>query len=275
MKNLKALAVLVNYGSEQLSYLEQVVKELNNFEKYDVTVIVQSNIPLEIDGIDHVNMVQLEDYQLLPLTCREVIWNHRDNFDIFLYGENDHLFKEYHLDNHIKYSNLLPKNRISGLIQYEFNDHGNYYPAYHLDFDWDFKSVEVYDNKVFAHFNNVHQATFILTKSQLIEIGSRINFNELVNNKRSFSQKIIRRLRKELNLEVGALEKYSVKCKVNTDIYEFAGKKKLICISEFEDNLIHHLPNLYIDGDKGRLKLRSDELKMKKSLNQLLGTKKY
>ena len=73
---------------------------------------------------------------------------------------------------------------------------------------------------------------------------------------------------------------YSVKCKVNTDIYQFCGMKKIICISDFEDNLIHHLPNVYINGDDGyvnndgtiskRTKQRSEELRMTNALNKLL-----
>ena len=39
---------------------------------------------------------------------------------------------------------------------------------------------------------------------------------------------------------------------------------------DFEDNLIHHLPNLYIEGLKGRNKLNSDEDKMNESLQRLL-----
>ena len=63
---------------------------------------------------------------------------------------------------------------------------------------------------------------------------------------------------------------YSVKCKVNTDIYKYGGLKKMIFISEFEDNLIHHLPNLYMHGEIGRLKLRSENDKMQKALYSLL-----
>ena len=70
----KILVVLVNYGEEQLQYLEQVVKELKSFKKYNVSIIVNSNIPLDIEGIDQVNVIKLDDYQLLPLTCKQVIW---------------------------------------------------------------------------------------------------------------------------------------------------------------------------------------------------------
>lgn len=265
----KILAVLVNYGDEQLNYLEQVIHELKSFSKYNVEVIVQSNIPLNISGIDKTNEIELENYQFLPLTCRKIIWDNKNNFDIFVYGENDHLFLENHIDNHLKYSEILPKNRISGLIQYEQNENGKYYPGYHLDFDWVYDSVEIYGGKKFAHFTNLHQASFILTNEQLLRVGKKFNFLKLVNNKIR-SREIINKLKERVGVKTDRLDKYSVKCKVNTDIYEFGGAKKMICISEFEDNIIHHLPNVYINGIKGRNKFRSDEKRMINALKRLL-----
>jgi hypothetical protein len=70
---ISILAVLVNYGTEQVNYLKKVVKELKLFNKYNVTIIVNSNVNLSIDEIDYVNIIKLDDYQLLPLTCRNVI----------------------------------------------------------------------------------------------------------------------------------------------------------------------------------------------------------
>ena len=255
---MRILAVLVNYGEEQLQYLQQVVNELKSFKKHKVTIFVNSNISLNmIKGIDHVNVIELDDYQLLPLTCKQVLWHYRNDFDIFLFGENDHLFKEHHIDRYLEYTSILPENRIVGLIQYEENETGRYYPAYHAHYDWDYNSVEEYGGKKFAHFTNIHQATFILTKEQLHKIGKQHDFTQFFGPSH-----------------------YSVKCKVNTDIYQFCGMKKLICISDFEDNLIHHLPYVYINGDNGyinndgtiskRAKQRSEELRMTKALNKLL-----
>lgn len=265
----KILAVLVNYGTDQISYLEQVVNGLKSFSKYQVTVIVNTNIDLNIAGIDIMNIFELNDYQLLPLTCRKVIWDNRAKYDIFIYGENDHLFTEKHIDNHISYSRILPKNRIAGLIQFEEDITGKYYPGYHVDFEWEFNSVENYHGKKFAHFNNVHQATFILTKEQLFKIGKKINFLELVNEN-TLLTRILRKFRKKLGLKVERQDKYSVKCKVNTDVFLYGGIKKLICISDFEDNLIHHLPNLYIEGKDGRQKLRSDSIRMDDAIKKML-----
>lgn len=266
---LKLLVVLVNYGDEQLIFLKKVIQELKTFKKFDVTIIVNSNIELNIEGINLVNVLTLPDYQLLPLTCRKVIWDNRDDYDLFIYGENDHLFLEEHIEKHIEYSSILPTNRISGLIQYEEDLTGKYYPGLHADFDWNYKSVESYGGKKFAHFNNVHQASFILTQKQLLRVGKKINFLELVNEQ-TITYRIIKKIRKKFGLKLPRENKYSVKCKVNTDIYLFGGMKKMICISEFEDNLIHHLPNLYIEGKAGRNKLRSDSVKMDQSVNKLL-----
>ncbi len=244
---LNILAVLVNYSEEQLHYLEQVIKELKSFKKYNVSIIVNSNIPLDIEGIDLVNVIELNDYQMLPFTCKQVIWDHKDDFDIFLFGENDMLFKEHHIDRHLEYLNFLPLNRITGLLRYEQNSMGKYYPDYHAHYDWDYNSVEEYKGKKFAHFTNLHQATFILTKEQLHKVGEMYDFTQFFGPSH-----------------------YSVKCKVNTDIYQFCGIKKLICITDFEDNIIHHMSNVYINGEDKRAKQRSEELRMKTALNRLL-----
>jgi len=250
MKNI--LAVLVNYGTEQLDYLQQVVTELKSFKKYNVSIVVHSNIPLDdIEGIDETFVVELTDYQLLPMTCRQTIEHNKDEFDIFIFSENDHLWKEHHVDKYLEYEQILPSDRITGLIQYEENESGRYYPAYYAHYEWDWNSVEEYGGKKFAHFTNIHQASFVLSKAKLEQISKGRDFTQFFSN-----------------------DHYSVKCKTNTDIYGHAGLKKLICISEFEDNLIHHLPNIYIDGGPGeveyRVKQRSEESRMQEALTRLL-----
>lgn len=257
MKKKNVLAVLVNYGTEQINYLKIVINTLKSFEKYNVSIIVNSNVPLNIHNIDKVNIIKLSNYQLLPLTCRKTIWENKNKYDIFLYGENDHLFLEEHIDKYLEYTSILPNDRIAGLIQYEECSDGNrFYPAYHAKYDWDKKSIEIHDGKVFAHFTNIHQATFIITNDQLIEIGKTQDFTKFLKN----------------NPHNNAVQSrgYSVKCQVNTDIYQYCGMKKLICISEFSKNQIRHLPNLYVDGSKGRHKLGSNSTRMNMAIHELI-----
>jgi hypothetical protein len=246
----KVLAVIVNYGTEQIDYLQKVVNGLKSFKNYDVTVIVNSNhVDLSgVTGVYKINYKELNNYQLLPITCRKTIWESRNDYDIFIYGENDHLFEEHHINKHLEYTSILPEDRIAGLIQFEKNSKGElFYCAYHADYHWEMDSVEEYEEKKFAHFTNLHQASFILTQKQLLKCGEKKDFTSFMGSTH-----------------------YSLKCRTNTDIYQFCGMKKMICISEFYDNIIHHLPNIYIGGDNGRRQLGVSDKKMKSELKKLL-----
>lgn len=270
MKKKKILAVIVNYGTEQLGFLKKMISNLNDFQNYDVDIIINSNIELKIRGVSSVNVFKLDNYQLLPSTCRKTLWENRNKFDVFIYSENDHLITEKHIDNHIYYTSILPTNRIAGLIQFEEDFSGVYFPGYHGDFDWEYKTVEEYGGKKFAHFTNLHQAGFILTNEQLNKIGKRFNFNKIIQDKVPLWYKIKKKVFKAFKIKIKEYYIYDDLCKVGTDIYKFGGMKKVICISEFEDNLIHHMPNIYINGKAGRKKQRSDENRMNAALERLL-----
>lgn len=273
MKNKKSILIVIsNFGDEQIEYLKKVIDNFNGFKKYKTEIIIHSNIKLEKYGIsekvkifESTNPFSLIDipfkfkitnkwsknfysFHFIPITCRQTIYEMKNDYDYFIFTENDHLWEEFHVDNHIMYEEILPNDKISGLIQFETDGDQYYYPGYHKKFEWDFDSIEVYANKVFAHFTNVHQGSFLISKSQLSRICDKYDFTNY------FFKKTI----------------YSTKCMVNTDIYENEIYKKLICISDFKSNLIHHLPNLYIKGEKGRKKLRSDSERMEKSIEKIL-----
>lgn len=267
---MKILAVIVNYGVEQIEYLDQLICSLKSFNNYKVHVVLHSNIDINIDGIDEIKIFKLNNYKLLPSTCRKTIWENKDLYDLFYYSENDLLVKEIHFDKHLKYENILPKNRISGLIQFEYDGLKKYFPAYHGNFDWKYNSIEYYGDKVFAHFKNLHQGSFIVTNRQLNLLGAKFNFNELVEDKIPITYKIKKKFFEMLNKKIDKYYIYDDMCKTCTDLYQYGGMKKLICISDFEDNLIHHMPNIYINGDKGRKKLRSEQLRMDEALKKML-----
>lgn len=266
----KVLVVIVNFNFEQVYYLREMVDELKSFKKYDVHIIVHSNVHIEDINFDEIKIFKLPDFQLLPLTCRSTIWQNREDYDLFIFSENDHLILEHHLDKHLEYEMILPDKYITGLIQYEEKNGEIYYPGYHDYFDWDYSSLVEFEGKKFAHFSNVHQASFILTKKQLSDVSKLFDFTDLVDEKLNLLKNCLRRIRILFGLPVEVLNKYSVKCKVNTDVFLFGGKRKLICITDFEENLIHHLPNLYIDGKSGRKKLRSDSERMNEAIAILM-----
>ena len=244
---MKILISLVNFGETQLQHLKKVIDCYKSYEKYEVKIIVSSNIPVDCDA-DEVRIYTVQDFPShhwdnLPCTCKIPIHEHKDDFDIFIFSENDHLILEKHIDNHLRYTDILPDNRISGLIQFEQDVNGNYfYPGYHWRYDWDYNSIEEHGGLKFAHFTNTHQASYVVTQAQLRAFEGNSNyFSHIYHSPPS-------------------------KPRVNVDLYTNPIWKKLICISEFNDNLVRHLPDNYIR----RISMRSDDLRMQEALNKLL-----
>ena len=54
-------------------------------------------------------VIELEDYQLLPMTCRQTIAKYKDEYDYFIFTENDHLWLEHHVDRFIEYNSIIPE----------------------------------------------------------------------------------------------------------------------------------------------------------------------
>ena len=251
----KILVTIVNYGTDQLQYLEQVVKEFGSFdkEKYSVDICVHSNIILPEQftqyNLKTVIVDNLDDYDKLPFTTRQTIYDNRNDYDLFIYNENDHLITQNNVDSFLKVTEILPKDYIAGNIQYESYPE-YFYPGYHAHYGWKKDSVFKIGEYVFAEFTNKHQGSFILTKEQLTQAISKLDFlHDVIRD-----------------------SGYNMKPRAGTDVYTHAGFKKVICISHFNDFLIWHLPNKYRDhkGDYETQMGRFDNI-MQQNIKELLG----
>ena len=222
---MKILVVIVNFGDNQLKYLDIVIKEYKSFTKpFEVNIVIHSNIPLDYEGVEVKIFDNLDDYEKLPFTTRQTVYERRNDYDLFIYSENDHIITQHNVESFLTVTNILPKPYIAGFMQYLRYGEGLFYPGYHLPFKWLPESVVTFDDYVFAHFTNVHQASFLLTKEQLHQAIEKLP-NFLKDNIRD--------------------SPYRMKPRAGTDIYTHAGFKKVIPISHFDDFIIGHLPSRY------------------------------
>jgi len=231
---MKVLVCIVNHGENQIWCLEQLLKEYKSW-KYDVDIIIHSNISLPLennktsplyDGVKVQTYNNLENPHYLPFQTRKTIFDLKNDYDLFIYSENDHLITQRNIDAFLKVTSFLPNDKICGFFQYELYDCGKVYPGAHAHFSWDFQTifqVKEHSNYVFASYSNPHQASYVLTKNQLNKVIKEIDFLTL-------------------DLRSG----FTPKCTVNTDIYLKPKWDKVLCISHWEDFLIQHLPNRYL-----------------------------
>lgn len=225
---MRILVCIASYGVKNQHYLEYI---LENYRKisFDTELVVVSDHPRQL-GKDVEVKVGLPNRNphSLPFEHKRIFFNKADEFDLYIYSEDDILITENNIKNFLKLTNILPIDTISGFIRYEVDFYENKYcPDVITYYNWVINSVEKHGNELFAQFGNQHSAAYILTKKQL---QNAINSSGYL---------------------VGPHKgDYDLECSAATDPYTQCGFRRLLCISRLEEIMIHHLSNSYI-GIKG------------------------
>ena len=204
---------------------------------YDVDIVVLSNIPKELGSdIEVIVGLPTKDPRSLPFGHRRLFYERADDYDLYIYTEDDTLLRKKNIEAFLHVTQVLPENEIAGFVRYELDSsRGKYISTVHSHYHWVPDSVKTIGEYTFAHFTNAHSACHILTQEQLKMVISSGGY-----------------------LVAPHQGRYALLETAATDPYTQCGLTKMICISHWEDFLIHHLPNQYI----GELGLKINEFQM-------------
>lgn len=233
---MKILLAISSYSINQQQYLYRILSEYNNMS-YNIDCIIYTTIDAnnDITPYTNLNITQI----INPLSIGESnAWNHRkyfkehkNDYDLYIYTENDHLITQTNIETYLKLTNILPSDKQISLLQYEMkpNDNNKYTivlikgqknrreRAFIVDTDI------VIDDKHYFEIQNKHTGCYILTKSQLNHIIDSNQYNERYNGNEPYG-----------NMETLCLSGLS--------LYH-----KIISYNELDNLLVHHLPNKYIN----------------------------
>ena len=239
---MRILVVIANYGLKNTVYVERLFKEYRSMS-YDVDVVVLSNIPKEFGSDIEVSVgLPAKDPWSLPFKHKKIFAERIDEYDLFIYSEDDTLVKQENIEAFLKVTRVLPEDELAGFLRYEEDTRGKKYcSTAHSHYHWVPSSVKAIREYVFAQFTNAHSASYILTREQLKKALASGGY--LVPPHKGY---------------------YDLLCTAATDPYTQCGFRKMICISHIDDFLLHHLPNQYI----GKLGLELSE--MHAQINALL-----
>ena len=219
----RILVGIASFGPHNDSYLERVLSEYRSMP-WPVRLVVFSNIPKDL-GPDVEVRVGLPDRNpwSLPFAHKLLFAEEVDNYDVFIYSEDDMLMTAVNISAFIEYTNVLPPGQISGLIRFEEGPSGAIqYCDIHAGAYWDTQSVQTAGQHTFAYLSNEHSACYLLTQEQLRHALQSGNY-----------------------LLAPHQGRYDMLVTAATDPYTRCGFRKMICISELERSSIHHLPNKY------------------------------
>jgi 2-polyprenyl-3-methyl-5-hydroxy-6-metoxy-1,4-benzoquinol methylase len=231
---VKVLVAIANHGTKNAGYLERLLAAYRSMP-YDVHVVVLSNIPKDL-GPDVEVIVGLlaKDPWSLPFGHKRIFADRLDDYDLFIYSEDDTLVQQRHIEAFLEMTEVLPADRIAGFLRYEEDADGHRYcSSIHSFYRWAPSSVRSWGPHVFAYCTNEHAACYMLTRDQLKRAIDSGGF--LVPPHKG---------------------RYDLLCTAATDPYTQCGLTKVICISRIEDFLLHHLPNQYL----GRMGLPFDQM---------------
>ena len=220
----RVLVVIASYGHANDKYLFRLVEEYQSMP-FPTDIVVCSNLGKpDLAGVEVVVGLPSKDPWSLPFVHKKLFAERIDDYDLFIYSENDTLITEQNIRAFLRASTVVKENELPSFFRYECGSDGQRnYPEEHGHFHWDPQSVVTRGGDVFAFFTCEHSACYAITQRQLQRAIDSGGF--LVPPHRG---------------------KYDLACTAATDPYTQCGFRKLVCISSIDDFLVHHLPNKYI-----------------------------
>lgn len=226
---MKALVCISNFGLGQLDLLAQVVSAYAGLREYQNSVVLHTTV--RVDNLDHPQLTQvLCDSSLqrdLAFQHRKLMIEAQDEYDLFIYSENDILMTEANLVAFCEESTSLSPNYVIGFLRFE-QIHANdsklesYLPDAHPTQPVLERKIILNGRRYFQPANR-HQGCFILTREQLKKAIQTGRFARFIPGF-------------ELNLEAAA-----------SNVYFSMGLTKVIPYDRMDDLLLHHLSDKYVN----------------------------
>jgi 2-polyprenyl-3-methyl-5-hydroxy-6-metoxy-1,4-benzoquinol methylase len=239
---MRLLVAIASYGHANDFHLLRVIREYRAMSCH-VDIIVLSNIAKTLpEGIELSVGTPSKNPWTLPFAHKPIFANRVNQYDLFLYSEDDILITEDNLQSFVDVTECLRNDEIAGFLRIEKGENGQtFFPEVHHRFHWDITSVEVRDKYTFASFTNEHSGCYVLTREQLRRAISSGGF-----------------------LVKPHTDGYDLLCTAATDPYTQCGLNKLICVSHLDHFLVHHLPNKYLD------RMGTNECEVRRQIDELL-----
>lgn len=230
---LNVLVVIANYGTKNDPYLRRLLAEYASMT-HKVRCVVLTSVPKTLGGnVEVVVHRPRGNPWTFPFAHKKILANRINDYDLFIYSEDDTLITEKNIDAFLKATAVLREDEIAGFIRSEQGTDGTrYFSTVHGHFHWDPASVVTRGSYTFAHFTNDHSAAYVLTRDQLR-----------------------RAIRSGGFLVAPHQEAYDLLVSAATDPYTQCRMKKLICITQLEHFVLPHLANRYV----GKLGLQDRE----------------
>ncbi|HPF15843.1 MAG: methyltransferase domain-containing protein [Planctomycetes bacterium] len=231
---MKILVAIANHGTKNRGYLDQLLAAYRAMP-WDVHLVVLSDKPKTDLGDDVEVLVGApsKDPWSLPFAHRPLFRDRVDDYDLFLYSEDDTLLTETNLRAWMEVQAQLPPHQVAGFLRNEYYPDGKLsYCGVHYHYHWDVHRIGRVGAEVWAHYTNEHSALYVLNQAQLRHCLASGGYTIEPHQGR-----------------------YDMLVSAASDPYTRCGLERVICVTRLPEFLLRHLPNIYI----GRIGVHEDD----------------
>lgn len=228
---IKTLVCISNFGDSQMHYLHQLFEEYNQMKHFEIDIALHTTVSVDFDRYSFKAKQQIFDPSIgydLALQHRRLMIEGQDEYDLFIYAENDILIREDNLLAFCEAYPLVPHPHAVGFLRYEHfkgttQDEAMYLPDAHPECGAVHDGDELISGLRCIKLVNRHQGCFVLSQAQLKEVMKSPHFNFFYP-------------KDPLNREVGA-----------TFVYIGCGLQRVIPWDYMDRLMVHHLADKYVN----------------------------
>jgi hypothetical protein len=233
----KIMLCIPHYGNSNRTYLLNCLREYDRYQKYKIDCYLDVTDPIELPEYNNIKIfVSYHDKSVgmeLTLKHREIMVSKLNDYDIFLYAEDDILINENNIDSWLSIQKNLPSNFVCGFLRYEQKENNPYkflfdtHPTHSIHRHGKetieiFKNGFLIDGEKYVEPYNIHQGCYILTRDML---NSVINSGKYLENENHY---------------VGVLEGAA------SNVFYKCGFVRVLPTKGIQKLLVHHSCNKYI-----------------------------
>jgi hypothetical protein len=221
---MKILVAIANYGPYRFGYLDKVLQAYRRLP-WEVDLVLHSDRPKRVPPGVHLAVgLPTPDPRSLPFAHKQLFADRRDDYDLFVYSEDDVLVQRHNLEAFLEAEAVLHEDEVAGFFRYERDEAGRvYFVDAHEPFGWVEGSVATRGGFTVATYSNEHSGCYALTRAKLkaaLDSGGYL---------------------------VPPHDGYwDLRESAATDPYTRCGLKRRLCVSHLDRFLVHHLPNTYV-----------------------------
>lgn len=121
---MRILVAIANYGPYRFGYLDKVITTYQRMPHWVDLVVNSDRVKRVPPGIRLVVGLPTPDPCSLPFAHKRLFAERQDDYDLFIYTEDDILIRDHNLAAFLEASAVLSEDEIAGLFRYERDEAG-------------------------------------------------------------------------------------------------------------------------------------------------------